>query len=104
MIVADPFWKYVEENEITFHTLFRTYDLIPVDLFLLKANYNFNLQEIERLCHSLRLTPDQIFTYIKDDFDPTAIVEEPPAPAKKPRKKRTPKATTTNTETTQEQP
>ncbi len=63
MIVFDPFWQLLKEQNITTYDLEYKYGLNPADTSRLKHNHNYTLKSINRFCELFSCQPGEILFY-----------------------------------------
>lgn len=66
MIVFDPLWKLLSEQNITTYDLEFTYGLNPAEINRLKNNHNYTLNSISRFCKLFLCQPSDIIAYVPD--------------------------------------
>ena len=66
MIVYEPFWKTLEEKEITPCRLNRDYGISYSIQHRLRHNENLSLSTIDKLCSILKCQATDIMIYVED--------------------------------------
>lgn len=64
MITYDPFWKTIEEKNMTTYELIRYYRVSGNTIQKMRDNENLTLRTIERLCKILRCRIEDIVEVI----------------------------------------
>ena len=66
MITFDPFWAYLETQNISTYDLEYNFGLNPAEISRLKNNHNFTLYKINAYCEMFRSSISDILVYIPD--------------------------------------
>ncbi len=67
MVSYSPLWETMKKKEITTYTLITKYNIQSKTIYNLKHNKNITTATIENLCNILECTPNDIFTFIKEN-------------------------------------
>ncbi len=67
MVSYSPLWETMKKKEITTYTLITKYNIQSKTIYNLKHNKNITTATIENLCNILECTPNDIFTFNKEN-------------------------------------
>ena len=60
MISYEPLWKTLKKRKISTYTLITKYEINPRTINNLKHNKSITMYTVEKLCHILECTPNDI--------------------------------------------
>ena len=66
MIIYDKLWETMAKKGITTYKLREQCGIDSKTVRRLRANENMETKTLDKLCHALKCTLDQIATYVKD--------------------------------------
>ena len=69
MISFEPFWKHMEEKNITTYGLEYEYNFNPAEIRRLKINHNFTMKTLNRICEKFHFEIEDIICYLPDDVE-----------------------------------
>lgn len=69
MITFEPLRKYLKEHNITMYRMIKDGVLTPTESTRIRADHNFRLTFVGRLCEYLKCQPEDIIEYVPGDTD-----------------------------------
>lgn len=67
MMTYDPFWRMMNEREISIYSLEVDYGLNKAFIHRLKHNKNMNLSSIDSICEMFRCSVEDVVVYISNN-------------------------------------
>lgn len=67
MISYEPLWNTMKERNVTTYTLIAKMGFSPYTIHGLKHNRSITMITLEKLCHALNCTANDIVTFIDED-------------------------------------
>ena len=67
MMIFDPFWRMMNEREISTYSLEVDYGLNKAFIHRLKHNKNMNLSSIDYICEVFRCSVEDVVVHIRND-------------------------------------
>ena len=64
MITFEPLLKYIKEHDITMYRMIKDGVVSPTESTRIRADHNFRLSFVGRLCEYLKCQPEDIINYI----------------------------------------